>query len=182
VNAAMRRLLALALLDARKLMRALQGGQTIGAWQQSFRDMLARYHQAAFIIGQDGKVEISRPARTWLGNTLEDQLGFLEKWGLDIQDEAEYRLGWNARAAMYAQGIGASYWKGKTKMLPLPAMPKDGTTRCLTNCGCAWSITELDGDGNYDCTWQRGKTDSCQTCIQRERDWSPLKIRNGEIQ
>ena len=65
--------------------------------------------------------------------------------------------------------------------LPLPAMPRDGTSQCLSNCGCAWEIAELDGDGNYDCTWQLGKTENCQTCRQRAADWSPLQIRDGRL-
>jgi hypothetical protein len=183
MNAAMRRLLALALLDTQQIMGALEGGQKVDAWQYSFTNMLAQYHTAAFIVGQDGKVEIGGPAKTWLGNTLEDQLGFLKKWGLEIESDAEFKLGWNARAALYAQGIGQSYWKGATKMLPLPAMPRDGTSQCLGNCTCSWDIQQLDGEGNYDCYWKLGAAERhCQTCPQRAADWSPLKIRKGELQ
>lgn len=179
---AARRLIALMLLDVRKLMRALEAGRvTVEAWQQAFSETLARYHTAALLIGQ-GNAALTDAGRRYLGKTVEAQIKFLRNWAVEIQDEAQFRLGWNARAALYAQGIGQSYWKGATKMLPLPAMPRDGTSQCLGNCTCSWEIVELDGDGNYDCTWRLGATERhCQTCPQRARDWAPLQIRDGRL-
>lgn len=179
---AARRLIALMLLDVRQLMRALESGsQTVAQWRQAFSDALAKYHTAALLVGQNGGA-LTDPGRSWLAKTVQTQIGFLEKWVLEIQNEATFKLGWNARAALYAQGIGQSYWKGATKMLPLPAMPRDGTSQCLGNCTCSWEITELDGDGNYDCTWRLGATERhCQTCPQRAADWAPLRIRDGRL-
>ena len=181
MSAAMRRLLARCLLEVRKLTAVLDdGGMAVDAWRDAFAAALARYHTAAQLVGQGGGALDAR-GRAALTRTVQAQLGFLDKWALEIQDQAAYTLGRQARAALYAQGIGASYWRGATKMLPLPAMPRDGTSQCLSNCGCAWEIAELDGDGNYDCTWQLGKTENCQTCRQRAADWSPLQIRDGRL-
>lgn len=180
---AARRLIALALLDVRKLMRALEtGAQGVAEWGRAFDAALARYHTAALLIGQ-GNRTLTDAGRTYLGKTVGSQIDYRKKWAMEIQDEAAFKLGWNARAALYAQGIGQSYWKGATKMLPLPAMPRDGTSQCLGNCTCSWEITELDGDGNYDCTWKLGATERhCQTCPQRATDWAPLKIRDGRLE
>ena len=179
---AARRLIALMLLDVRKLMRALEAGRsTVEAWRQQFSDYLAKYHTAALLVGQ-GSTTLTDAGRRYLGKTVEAQLRFLNNFATEIQDEAQFKLGWNARSALYAQGIKASYWKGKIPLLPLPAMPADGTTQCLSNCGCAWEIVELDGEGNADAYWRRSKTDSCQTCVQRERDWSPLRVRDGRLE
>lgn len=180
---AARRLIALMLLDVRKLMRALEAGrQTVEAWQQAFSETLAKYHTAALLVGQ-GDAALGDAGRRYLDQAVEAQIKFLRNWAIEIQDEAQFKLGWNARAALYAQGIGASYWRGATKMLPLPAMPRDGSTRCLGNCTCSWSIVELDGDGNYDCTWHLGATERhCQQCPQRARDWAPLRIRDGRLE
>lgn len=181
---AARRLIALALLDVRKLMRAMEGGRvTVEQWQQQFSDYLKQYHIAAFIVGQNGNPALSSPVRQWLGKTVEAQIGYLKNFATEIQDEAQFKLGWNARAALYAQGIGQSYWKGATKMLPLPAMPRDGTSPCLGHCDCSWVIVQLDGDGNYDCYWRLGAVERhCQTCPQRATDWAPLKIRGGRLE
>jgi len=180
---AARRLIALMLLDVQKLMAALEGGATtVAAWQAQFSAALSRYHTAALLVGQGGG-DVTAPGRRYLSKVVEAQLRFLNNWALEIQDESTFKLGWNARAALYAQGIGASYWKSATRFLPLPAMPRDGTSQCLGNCTCSWEIVELDGDGNYDCTWRLGATERhCQTCPQRARDWAPIRVRNGVLQ
>lgn len=181
MTTAARKLIALMLLDVQQLMAALESGATtLAEWQQQFSDALAKYHTAALLVGQqDGA--LTDAGRRYLGKTVEAQIGFLRKWAVEIQDEAQFELGWNARAALYAQGIGQSYWKGATKMLPLPAMPRDGTTACLGNCGCAWDIEQLDGDGDYDCTWTMGPLEHCQGCKQRATDWAPYRIRDGRV-
>lgn len=181
MSAAAKRLIALFLVELQRLMAGLDdGAQTVAAWRQEFAAALARYHTAALLIGQ-GATTVTPAGRRWLAATVQAQIGFLDQFAVEIQDTDTFMAGWRARAAMYAQGIGASYWRGQTKFLPLPAMPKDGTTQCLTNCGCEWQIDQLDGDGNYDCYWRLGKDDTCQTCAQRARDWAPYKIRNGEV-
>ena len=175
---AARRLLALMLLDVRGLMRALESGRTtVEAWQQQFSAALAKYHTASYVVGAG--VAPQGTGKRWLGRHVASQIGFLKNFATEIQDNAQFRMGWNTRAAMYAEGIGASFWKGKTRFLPLPAMPKDGTSTCLTRCGCEWVIDELDGDGNVDAYWRLGKSENCQTCSQRARDWAPYKIRDG---
>lgn len=177
---AVRRLLALLLLDVRKLMRALETGRTtVDAWQKQFADALRQYHTAAYLIGSGDKTLIRGPGKTWLGRHVASQIKFLNNFATEIQDQKAFRMGWNARAAMYAEGIKAPYWKGKTRMLPLPAMPADGTTQCRTNCGCSWDVQELDGDGNYDAYWRLGKAENCQTCRQRAAEWAPYRIREG---
>ena len=35
--------------------------------------------------------------------------------------------------------------------------------------------------GDYDAYWVRGKRDSCQTCLERAAQWSPLEIREGVL-
>ncbi len=177
-----KRLIALMLLDVQKLMRALESGaSSVELWQKRFSAALAQYHTAEYLVGQRNRA-LTDPGRRYLKQTVEAQIGFLNNFATEIQDAAAFQKGWDARAAMYAQGIGQSYWKGATKMLPLPAMPRDGTSQCLTNCTCSWEITELDGDGNYDCYWKLGATERhCQTCPQRAQDWSPLQIRDGRL-
>ncbi|KPV42211.1 hypothetical protein SE17_44475, partial [Kouleothrix aurantiaca] len=85
------------------------------------------------------------------------------------------------RAQLYANSIQTPYWRGVTRLLPLPAMPGDGTSPCLTHCRCAWDVTALEGEQNYDCTWTLGDTEHCQVCKQRAVEWAPLRIRNGEL-
>lgn len=173
------RLIARALVAVAHLTAGLLGGRSsVGGWQSGMGDTLTRYHVAAYLAGSKQRT-LSDAARQVLGATLDQQFGYLGRFADQLR--AGPVAGTAARAAMYAQGIGASYWHGATEGLPLPAVPKDGTTQCKTRCGCAWEIRQLDGDKNYDCYWRRGKTDSCQTCVQREADWAPLRIRDGRL-
>jgi len=153
----------------------------VQAWQDEISRQLARYHAASYLAGS-GTDTLTGPARTAVLSDLATQLKFLGKFGIEIQEAQEWQAGWNARAAMYARSIATPYWRGATKMLPLPAMPADGTTQCLTNCKCSWSVVALDGDGNYDCTWQMSDVEHCQTCKQRASDWAPLRVREGVVQ
>ncbi len=154
----------------------------VAAWEQEIGRQLARYHGAAMLAGAN-VASLTPAMRTAVTRLLATQLKFLEKFGISIQSGKQWERGWNARAAMYAQSIKAPYWQGKVKMLPLPAMPGDGSTQCLTHCLCYWEIDQLDGDGNYDCYWRMGATEEhCQTCPQRAAEWAPLRIRDGVVQ
>jgi hypothetical protein len=152
----------------------------VQAWQGEIARLLARYHAASLMAGA-GVDTLSPQARAKVTEDLAAQLRWLEKFGVEIQDGAQWERGWSYRAASYANSLKIPFWRGETRMLPLPAMPAQGT-QCHGNCGCSWEIDEQPGDGNADAYWRRAKDDSCQTCIQREQDWSPVKIRGGVLQ
>lgn len=151
------------------------------AWEQEVSRQLARYHAAAMLAGS-GAATLTPAMTTIVTRDLATQLSFLRKFGVTIQDGQQWQAGWNARAQMYAESIKTPYWRGATKMLPLPAMPGDGTSQCLTRCRCSWDITQLEGDNNYDCYWLLSATETCQTCKQRALDWAPLRVREGVVQ
>lgn len=152
----------------------------VQAWEQEIARQLARYHAAAIMAGAN--VSALSPAMTTaIKRDLATQLRFLEKFGVVVQSGKRWENGWASRAEMYAGSIATPYWRGATKMLPLPAMPCDGTSQCLTRCKCSWDVNQLDGDGNYDAQWRLSAAESCQTCLQRSRDWG-IKIRDGVLQ
>lgn len=153
----------------------------VAAWQQELSRQLARYSAASYLAGAAAET-LTPAALTAVQKDVAVQLRFLGKFALVIQDAAQWEKGWQARAAMYAESIKAPYWRGATRLLPLPAMPGDGTTQCLTNCKCVWDIQELEGESNYDCTWVMSDVEHCQTCKQRAADWAPLRIREGVVQ
>src|SRR5438132_7100586 len=121
------------------------------------------------MLGQ-GAPDLDDDARQRILRTVTDQVGYLNKW-MDEVDAADgaFSEAWRARGAMYGDGIGQSYWAGATQEDDLPAMPGDGSTQCLSRCGCGW---EQRADGWY---WVRGKADSCPDCVQREQEWAPYQ-------
>lgn len=152
----------------------------VEAWQQEVARQLARYHAAAIMAGAEVDA-LTKPMTVAITEDLANQLHFLGRFGATIQDGKVWQNGYNARAESYANSIKTPFYRGVTKMLPLPAMPAQGT-QCMGNCGCQWEIDELEGDGNADAYWRRSKDDSCQVCVQREQDWSPVRIRDGVLQ
>lgn len=153
-------------------------------WYDEIMRQLRRYSIAAGLAGSDigSSMDMPEDQQRALMQDLATQRDFLSQFRAEIQAAAEWQAGWNARAEMYAKSIQVPYWRGKTKMLPLPALPGDGTTQCLTNCKCAWNIEQLDGDGNYDCYWIYGATERhCQSCRERQSQWAPLRIRDGVL-
>jgi hypothetical protein len=169
-------------LDIERLTAQLEGDQiTPIMWQRDMERALARYHTASYMAGQ-GAPTMNDADRENLAKIVQAQVDWLKGFTLEIQDQREWQAGWNARAASYAGAIKQPYWKGQTRMLPLPAMPAEGT-QCHNNCKCAWEINAIDAEaGDYDCYWRRAADDSCQTCLERESRWSPLRIRGGVLQ
>lgn len=157
-----------------------QQDRTVDSWQKDMEAALTRYHLAAYMTGQASPV-FDRQGIATVQGLVTAQLEFLDNFALVIKSGSEWQRSWNARAAMYAESIKVPYWRGATKVLPLPAMPCEGT-QCLTRCRCLWDITTIDEDqGDYDARWIRGSGDSCMTCVQRAADWSPLRIRGGRL-
>jgi len=154
---------------------------TPAEWQTNMEALIARYSIAAWLVGADATL-IDDFAMQFIVEQLTSQYAFLDNFALVIQSSEDFMAGWYARAEMYADAIAAPYWRGQTKVLPLPAMPGDGSTICLSRCRCQWDIRTVDeANGDYDCTWQRNVNDSCQTCIERAQEWNPLQIRNNEL-
>lgn len=168
-----------------ELARSTRSQVVLGGWVEAMSKLLARYSTAAYMAGQDSS-SLTPQAKAKIAKAVGEQVNYLENFALEIQEGAEWQRGWEARAESYANSVGQSYWQGKTKMLPLPALPKDGTSQCLGNCECAWQVKKLEGPGNYDCTWKLGAKEqggnACQTCEQRAEEWNPLRIRGGRVE
>ena len=154
---------------------------TVVGWRDAMEKLIARYSQAAMMTGFNSNT-LQNKAQKWLAEHVATQLKFLDNFAVEIQNSPDWQAGWNSRAQMYANAIQTPYWKGKTKMLPLPAMPGEGG-QCLSRCRCAWDISVIDEEnGDYDCYWRLGVSkNNCQTCQVRAGDWSPLQIRGGVL-
>jgi len=158
------------------------GGIDPQQWYDDVADALAEYHAAAWMAGS-GQMKLPLDAVEKVANTVEAQLAFLDNFKVEVQSAAEFAPGWASRAESYANSIKTPYWKGKTDVLPLPAMPGDGTSDCLGNCRCLWDITPLDAEkGDYDCRWVLDSSAKhCANCLQRAADWAPLRIRDFQL-
>lgn len=186
--------------DTDALMQALLDGRlTTEGWLTEMEAAIARYHLAAYMRAS-GQTAVPDYLREWFQSILAVQLGFLANFAMVIgsagRDQLQqYARQFTNRARMYTAAIKVAYWQGDIirqigRPLPLPALPAQGTI-CKNNCGCNWVIKTLDKEaGDFDAFWTRGKDDSCQTCIERERMWNgpngdgtrPIRIRGMMLQ
>lgn len=150
------------------------------AWRDEVASQLHRYHQAAYLAAGGPETPAGRKA---VEQNIATQLAFLGQFAVEIQGAEAWQAGWNARAAMYARSIQVPFNRGVTRLLPLPAMPGDGSSQCLVNCKCFWRVDWIDeANGDANAYWVMGGTEHhCQTCPQRAAEWNPLQVRNGEL-
>lgn len=167
---------------ASRLTRSLKAGNIDeDEWGDSMASLITRYHLAGWMLGQDDTV-ISDADNIVLLGLIKSQMDFLNNFKLTVQGADEFLDGWIERSESYALAVNSTYWQGRTKFLPLPAMPGQGT-QCLTNCKCEWRIETIsEENGDYDAYWElEPGAEHCQTCLQRAADWSPVEIRGGQL-
>lgn len=152
--------------DVRYHMDGLHGGQLgVDDWQASLARSLATYHVAAYLAGADTET-LDDDARRRLADLLGPQIDRLNRFADALEDGGLSDASADARADLYAEAIRASWWAGAMGA-DLPAYPGDGSTPCLSRCGCAWAARD---DGYY---WTLGTADSCEECTQRAAQWAP---------
>lgn len=149
-------------------------------WYDEVARQLRRYTSAAYLSGS-GTADLNVEEHKLIAQYVATQLDFLSAFRDEIKAADEWSNVWNSRALMYADSIKAPWWAGNTRGYPLPAMPGDGTTQCLTRCRCVWRVDELEGDGNADAYWVVSAGETCQTCVERAAQWAPLRIRDGVL-
>jgi len=157
------------------------GDITVDQWRDQMEAIIEAQTESSLEAGAGETVG----AADLLERLIQVQLDFLAVFAADIVAN-HWLPAYRSRAQMYAESVKVSYYNGEIikqvgRVLPLPAMPAEGTI-CLTRCGCSWEIETVNAaNRDYDAYWRRGKTDSCATCIEREKQWSPVRIRGGEL-
>lgn len=175
------RIAALLARDIAAITRELLDGGTVANWERRMLDAIARGHAAAAIAGTAERLgvaagskllnerNLSRTERDEIKRAVAGQMPYLRGFAADVAAGRLSDAQIAARAGLYAGATRATWGKARWSGAGLPAMPGDGSTECLTQCGCAWAYR----DGAY--YWERGKDDSCPTCISREARWRPWR-------
>lgn len=152
--------------------------------EQWFRQMTDKVNQgnvasSALAVGGIDNLTQQEIQRIERDNEIQSQYLVKFRRELDAQSEAQALN----RSQLYAGAMTPRYWTAHTASmgLTLPAMPGVRTS-CGSNCKCNWDIRQLPGNGNWDCYWRLSAVEHCDECRQRQRVFSPLKIRNGILQ
>lgn len=169
--------------DLDDLMDSLQSGVPLDRWVLDFRQSLKETYIAEYLSARGGRDAMTQSDWGQLGAMLKKQYGYLNNFAEDIaagklSEGGRLRLKQvRARAAMYFESSGQAYERGKSNSLGmprLPAYPGDGSTQCLSNCGCHWEITETEDA--WLCSWVLGPVEHCPDCVRRSREWNPYRI------
>lgn len=158
--------------------RMLEGDLDLDAWERGMLRVLAGQYNSAYVAGA-GDREYDDDV---VDQALERQQAYLAGFKQAIRDGAISPAQALARGQLYAESTRAMYWRGATHgMPPLPSVPGDGTTQCLTNCKCSLQIIALDEPESWDVYWRMSDAEHCQTCTERAAQWAPLQIREGVL-
>ena len=175
------RIAALLAREISAATQALVSGGSVDRWERQMMDAIARGHAAAAIAGTAERLgveagskllnerNLSRAERQAIKEAVAGQLPYLRKFADDVRSGRLSDAQIAARAGLYAGATRATWGAARWAGTGLPAMPGDGSSECLTQCGCAWAFR----DDGY--SWERGKNDSCPTCISREAQWRPWR-------
>lgn len=174
----LRRILALLLDGIGTAVDGVASGRlSPDAFQAEMVRRLFEGHVAAYLVGRDVR-DLSPQGERLVKDAVKEQIDYLNGFVDTIAAEG-WREAFAARAQLYAGSIKATFWRARTFGLDLPYYPAVGT-QCLNNCGCSWRIDWIDQENlDADCTWIRGRSDSCATCISREMAGT-IHIREGE--
>lgn len=182
--------------DIDELFLSLLAGELgLLPWQAEMELLLGRYHLATFLKGA-GLKKVSENQMKYIMNVLAEQFEYLDNFTKTMMADIKALLllpekerpplktvleKYKTRAGMYGRAASQEYWTGVTGGVPLPAMPGDGSSQCLTSCKCSWLIQPIDAkNGDFNAYWKMGDAEHCQTCQVRAADWNPLRIRNWE--
>lgn len=172
--------LARALVAMNHTMDRLEAGLDVQTWRSQFEEQMDIYHREALRAGFGG--DPGPAGAAYHQRVMDAQLPYLDKWAIQIAETPEFEKGWRFRAALYAMAVKQDFWTGRTRFLPLPAMPGDGTTQCLGNCNCHWQIEWVDeANGDADAYWVMTAGEHCQTCAVRAAEWAPYRVRQGLV-
>jgi hypothetical protein len=166
------------------LTRRLTAGEIdLATWQADMKAELRRANLEQFVTGKGGVREgIARTDYLKLGPELKRQYRYLRRFAGVIEKAAANgnSVGFAVeRAKLYAKSTQAMFWKSAVPV-NLPQVPRDGQTRCRTNCKCRLIIRyERDENGAITAVlvrWRTGVAEHCPDCLALQREWNPLRI------
>jgi len=155
-------------------------------WQRLMRSELKTEYIREYMLGRGGRPQMTSADWGSIGGSLAEQYRYLIGFTAQIAAGALTAGQIKMRSAMYINSAREAFFRGLSRAfgIPngrLPAQPGDGSTECLTNCKCSWTIEPIYDEAGaiirWDCYWKYGETeDHCDTCRQREAAWSPYVI------
>lgn len=161
----------------------LDGDLALADWQEAMKAELRRANKEQFVTGKGGDPALIQPQEYLrLGPELKKQYAYLRRFADAIEQRAadgnsiQFAL---ERAKLYARSTQAMMWKSAIPV-KLPQVPRDGQTRCRTNCKCRLEYDyERDDNGAISAIlvyWKLRPAEHCEDCIKLSREWNPKRF------
>lgn len=167
--------------------RLLAGEITLAQWQKEMKKIIREANKLQFVTGKGGDADNIRPGDYGrIGTNVREQYKFLAEFADKIYeaDKNGKSLGFvKNRAKLYAKSSQATFWQSAVPV-KLPQVPRDGKTRCKSNCTCRLDIEIEQDDEGRDVAvkvyWKLRPADHCDDCKKLNREWSPLRLEITE--
>ena len=145
-------------------------------WVNGMRATVKDAYIASYLAGKGGRNNMQPSDWGRVGGLLSNQYRYLNRFSSDIFDNELSEAQIAARARLYIASSTQAFERAKAadRSISLPAYPGDGTSECMANCKCDWSIIEFDD--RWEASWMLSQAEHCDTCISRSTLWSPLII------
>ena len=164
-----------------------EGLLSVGDWRMLVRQELKKEYIRQYLLGRGGLGQMAYADWGSIGGMLKEQYrwldGFLDEVAAGRLSEAQIR----SRLRMYVNSARQAFERARTRAIMgwevhLPAYPGDGSTACLSNCGCEWRIEVAEDENGvqigWDCFWELNPAlEHCQDCTERHEQWWPYEVR-----
>lgn len=157
--------------------RYLDGTLSLNGWVLAMRREVKQTWGVEYALGRGGVNAMT--ARDWgrLGYRMRIQYGYLNRFAGELEAGTVSPAQMKMRAALYVSGSVSAHERGLAAAwnLELPAYPGDGTSECISNDRCAWSLEAIEGGVNA--TWEAIlDAHTCATCRWRSEEWNPYFV------
>jgi hypothetical protein len=167
------------------------GEISIGAWEESMKQLIREVHASVAAIAKGGWDEMSWSDWGRLGTPLREQYKYLHGFAQAVAEKSD-TISLNAikaRAHLYGQGAAGSavlIQAGPELEKLLPYLPRDGSTECLMRCRCAWILEIVDSDKPtkkkvVEAVWTLGVAEHCPTCLDRDGKTVTLTVPEDTV-
>lgn len=151
------------------------GQISIGTWEESLKKAIRELHTSVAAIGKGGWDQMTWADWGRLGPVMKEQYRYLHGFAEHVAQNRESisLSAIQARAHMYGNAGSFSsvmVQAGDVLAKKLPWLPKDGSTECLVNCRCYWSLSVIDEDKEWkyvQAVWNLRPAEHCTDCIER---------------
>ena len=144
------------------------------SWKNGFIEELQNLALTNFALGRGGVNQFTNDDKDALSEFMLAQRGFLVSFANDLDNMSVGQI--IARSNMYAKSTRTMFEFGRSRSIGIPDLPvyPGVGSECLVNCKCHWRYEKRKG--KWYAYWERTVEESCPTCVDREKKYSPYVV------